>query len=141
VFFSHNKSAGTVFQLAFSAKRMGLTSCFSLTTNQPEQYFGLLFQRNEWSTPPPPKYKEQAVRAVPIKKTSSFYKIGYRTKKSTAFQPMVSMSNNYFLSLSQLYLLPLMGVRHELHKNWWFLPNGNFMVSWCIGSRVDLISS
>jgi hypothetical protein len=34
-----------------------------------------------------------------------------------------------------------MEVRHELPKNWWFLPNGDFMVSWCIGSRVDLISS
>ena len=33
-----------------------------------------------------------------------------------------------------------MGVRHELPKNWWFLPNGDFMISWCIGSRVDLIS-
>ena len=36
---------------------------------------------------------------------------------------------------------PPMGVRHELPRNWWFLPNGDFMVSWCIGSRVDLVSS
>ena len=35
-----------------------------------------------------------------MKETSNFYNIGYRTKKSTAFQPMVFMSNNYFLFLS-----------------------------------------
>ena len=35
-----------------------------------------------------------------MKETSSFYNIGYRTKKNTDFQPMVSMSNNYFLFLS-----------------------------------------
>ena len=34
-----------------------------------------------------------------------------------------------------------MGVRYELSRNWWFLPNGDFMVSWYIGSRVNLISS
>ena len=26
-------------------------------------------------------------------------------------------------------------------RNGWFLPNGDFMVSWCIGSREDLVSS
>ena len=40
------------------------------------------------------------VRAVSTKETSSFYNIGYRNKKNTAFQPMVSMSNNYFFFLS-----------------------------------------
>ena len=35
-----------------------------------------------------------------MKKTSSFYNIGYRIKKSNVFQPMVSVSNNYFLFLS-----------------------------------------
>ena len=34
-----------------------------------------------------------------------------------------------------------MRVRHELPRNWWFLPNDDFIVSWCIGSRVDLVSS
>ena len=34
-----------------------------------------------------------------------------------------------------------MGVWHEPPENWWFLPNDDFMVSLCIGSRVDLISS
>ena len=34
-----------------------------------------------------------------------------------------------------------MGVWHEPPGNWWFLSNGDFMVSWCIGSREDLISS
>ena len=34
-----------------------------------------------------------------------------------------------------------MRVRHELPRNWWFLPNGDFMIFWYIGSREDIISS
>ena len=44
--------------------------------------------------------KHASSRVVLIKKISSFYNIGYRIKKSTAFQPMVSMNNNYFLFFS-----------------------------------------
>ena len=81
------------------------------------------------------------LRAVPMKETSSFYNIGYRTKK-------VLLSNPWFLWVITIFSFslptlsfPPMGVRHELPRNWWFLPNGDFMVSWCIGSRVDLVSS
>jgi len=76
-----------------------------------------------------------------MKETSSFYNIGYRTKK-------VLFSNPWFLWVITIFSFslptlsfPPMGVRHELPRNWWFLPNGDFMVSWCIGSRVDLVSS
>ena len=69
------------------------------------------------------------VRAVPMKETSSFYNIGYRTKK-------VLFSNPWFLWVITIFSFslptlsfPPMGVRHELHRNWWFLPNGDFMVS------------
>ena len=81
------------------------------------------------------------IRAVPMKETSSFYNIGYRTKK-------VLFSNPWFIWVITIFSFslptlsfPPMGVRYELSRNWWFLPNDDFMVSWCIGSRVDLVSS
>ena len=81
------------------------------------------------------------LRAVPMKKTSSFYNIGYRTKKVLLSIPwFLWVITIFFFSLPTLSFPP-MGVRHELPRNWWFLPNGDFMVSWCIGSREDLISS
>jgi hypothetical protein len=86
-------------------------------------------------------YISLTLRAVPMKETSSFYNIGYRTKKVLLSNPQFLWVIIIFSFSSQLYLLPPMGVRHELPRNWWFLPNDDFMVSWCIGSRVDLISS
>ena len=67
-----------------------------------------------------------------MKETSSFYNIGYRTKKSTAFQPMVSMSNNYFLFLSSnsIFFLQWECDTSSLETSSFFL----MAISWFLGA-------
>ena len=53
----------------------------------------------------------------------------------------VSLYNNYFLFLSPNSIFFLQWECDTSSLETGFLLNGDFMVSWCIGSREDLISS